>query len=98
MFTEAPLFTIHDACMTTPEYADELYQIMRNTLLDITGIVSGLTIKYPSLELNPKEGDLKKWYDKIHKNGKPYRFKKKKRSVFSSNIDRATEFQIENLK
>lgn len=94
-FPEAPLFTIHDACMTTPEYADELYQIMRNNLLDITGIVPGLTIKYPSLELNPNEDDIMEWYDKIHKNGKPYRFKKMKRSVFSSNINRATEFQKE---
>ena len=57
--------------MTTPEYVDELYQIMRNTLLDVTGIVPGLTIKYPCAELNPNEDDIIEWYDKVHSNGEP---------------------------
>lgn len=96
-FPAAPLFTIHDACMTTPEYVDELHQIMKNTLLDVTGIVPGLTIKYPSLEINPNETDIIKWIDKIHSNGKPRKFKKIKRSVFSSNIERATEFELKKL-
>jgi len=88
----APIFTIHDGLFTHEEYVDQLQSLISDTGLDLTGILPGVKIEYPRIEINPSIEDVDKHWKKVKWVTNQKRFDKKKRSVFQSNIDRALLF------
>ncbi len=89
---DAPIFTIHDGLYTHEEYVDQLKVLITDTGLDLTGILPGVKIECPRIELNPSIEDVDKYWKKVKWVTNQKRFDKKKRSVFQSNIDRALKF------
>jgi hypothetical protein len=88
----APIFTIHDGLFTHEEYVDQLRVLITDTGLELTGILPGVKIECPRIDLNPSIEDVDKYWKKVKWVTNQKRFDKKKRSVFQSNIDRALKF------
>ncbi len=88
----APIFTIHDGLFTHEEYVDQLRVLITDTGLELTGILPGVKIECPRIEINPQIEDVDNHWKKVKWVTNQKRFDKKKRSVFKSNIDRALKF------
>jgi hypothetical protein len=88
----APIFTIHDGLFTHEEYVDQLKVLITDTGFELTGILPGVKIECPRIDLNPSIEDVDKYWKKVKWVTNQKRFDKKKRSVFQSNIDRALKF------
>jgi hypothetical protein len=88
----APIFTIHDGLFTHEEYVDHLQSLISDTGLDLTGILPGVKIEYPRIEIIPSIEDVNNHWKKVKWVTNQKRFDEKKRSVFQSNIDRALKF------
>lgn len=88
----APIFTIHDAICTYPEYLPDLKQSILGHFQRLIGHPAGMkeSLWIPNPE--PKLKDIEEeWADIRHvKTAK--RFEKEQHKVFSSNIERATKF------
>jgi hypothetical protein len=89
---DAPIFTIHDGLYTHEEYVDQLRVLITDTGLELTGILPGVKIEHPRIELNPSIEDVDKLWKKVKWVTNQKQFDKKKRRVFQSNIDRALKF------
>ena len=89
---DAPIFTIHDGLYTHEEYVDQLRVLITDTGLELTGILPGVKIECPRIDLNPSIEDVDKHWKKVKWVTNQKQFDKKKRSVFQSNIDRALKF------
>lgn len=44
LLPEAPIIPVHDSILTTPEYVDQVKEIMSNTIMRVTGLRPGLTL------------------------------------------------------
>jgi hypothetical protein len=88
----APIFTIHDGLFTHEEYVDQLQTLISDTGLDLTGILPGVKIECPRIEINPQIEDVDNYWKKVKWVTNQKQFDKKKRRVFKSNIDRALKF------
>jgi hypothetical protein len=87
----APIFTIHDGLFTHEEYVDQLQSLISDTGLDLTGILPGVKIECPRIEINPTIEDVDNHWKKVKWITTQKQFEKKRR-VFQSNIDRALKF------
>lgn len=88
----APIFTIHDGLYTHEEYVDHLQTLITDTGLELTGILPGVKIEYPRIEIIPSFEDVNNHWKKVKWVTNQKQFDKKKRRVFQSNIDRAFKF------
>lgn len=88
----APIFTIHDGLYTHVEYVDSLKGLIADTGFKLTGILPGVKIEYPRIDLTPSIEEVDKYWKKVKWVTNQKQFDKKKRSVFQSNIDRSTIF------
>jgi hypothetical protein len=66
--------------------------LISDTGLDLTGILPGVKIEYPRIEIIPSIEDVNNHWKKVKWVTNQKRFDEKKRSVFQSNIDRALKF------
>lgn len=92
----APIFTIHDGLYTHEEYVDHLQTLISDTGLELTGILPGVKIEYPRIEITPSIEDVDKHWKKVKWVTNQKQFDKKKRSVFQPNINRALKFIYTN--
>lgn len=89
---EAPIFTIHDSVMTTAEYSDDLNQLMYDTLLSITGIVPGLKMEEPDLDVIPSDKSMNHVLRKIEKRSGKIKHIDEAIEILRINLDRADDF------
>jgi hypothetical protein len=87
-----PIFTIHDGLYTHEEYVDHLQTLISDTGLELTGILPGVKIECPRIEITPSIEDVNNHWKKVKWVTNQKQFDKKKRRVFQSNIDRAFKF------
>lgn len=93
----APFFTIHDAVLTTLEYATELNDIMFDQLYSITGIRPGIKLEEHSIEVVPSENIIEIIRDKIVTRTKKIESIDEAVGIFDYNISK-TEMLIEKFK
>ncbi len=88
----APIFTIHDGLYTNEEYVMQLKDLITDAGFELTGILPGVKIEHPKIDLNPSVEDVEKYWKKVKWIKNQKQFDEKKRSVFQSNIDRSKIF------
>lgn len=91
-FPTAPIFTIHDAICTNPEYLQQLKELTNKHFMDITGIPVGLKVKPWQPDPNPKPEDINEEWLHIKPVISLQKYQEKAHSVFSSNIERGKKF------
>jgi len=94
-YPEAPIFTIHDSVLTTPEYSDDLYELMYDTLNSITGIVPGLKMETPDQSVIPSDKSINHVLRKIEKRSGRITHIDEAIEVLEINLNRADDFIIE---
>ena len=92
LYPNAPLFTIHDGLYTSQEYIEPLNDLIISAGFEFTGILPGVKIECPKMEINPTLEDVEKHWKKAKWVTTQKKFDEKKRKVFQSNIDRAKIF------
>lgn len=93
----APFFTIHDAVLTTKEYATELNNIMFDQLHSITCIRPGIKLEEHSIEVIPSESTIEIVRDKIVTRTTKIKSIDEAVEIFDYNISK-TEMLIEKFK
>lgn len=93
-FPSAPIFTIHDAICTYPEYIQPLAELTNKHFLNIIGTPVGLKIKPWQPETSPSILDINKEWAKIKSVVTLQDYMEKKHSVFPPNIARGREFLL----
>jgi hypothetical protein len=91
-YPSAPIFTIHDAICTYPEYLPDLKGLMIEYSQKITGTPVGLQQSIWEPSPIPSPEDLDHEWKKIKPINSLKKYQDKAHSVFSSNIDRASKF------
>ncbi len=87
-FPEIPLFTIHDAILTTAEFAPKLKKYVDEELSSLTSIKPRTKISYPTPMKDLVELSILKEWDKIKKIDTRKKYEKLKHSIFPINIQR----------
>jgi hypothetical protein len=91
-YPSSPIFTVHDAIYTHEEYLSDLQSILLRRFYEITGVKVGVKPKCEIANSEPKPEDIEEEWKAI----KPIRdsetFKKVRNGIFSSNVERGTEF------
>lgn len=88
----APVFTIHDAICTYPEYLQPLVGIANKHFMNIIGAPVGLKVKPWQPETMPRAKDINKEWAKIRPVVSLQEYQKKAHSVFQSNITMGRHF------
>jgi hypothetical protein len=98
-YPNIPLFTIHDAILTHPEYIPFLTSSLIERLKTITGVVAGVKVKYPQIVPEPQIEDIETSWESISPITTIQKFNSISHSVFSSNVKRGSEFlkNFENI-
>jgi len=91
-YPEAPIFTIHDAVLTTADFSTELYEMMFDILHSITGILPGLKIELPNLNVIPSDNSINRVKSKIERRSRKIKQIDKAIEVMDINIKRIDEF------
>ncbi len=91
-FPSAPIFTIHDAIYTYPEYLPDLHRMIQEDFYSITGIDVGVKIKPEKPNPEPKLKDVDEVWGEIRPVRNQDKFEEVRNGVFSINIDRGAEF------
>jgi hypothetical protein len=89
---DAPIFTIHDSVLTTPEYGNELERVMYDVLYKQTGIKPGLSIEYLESKMEITGEFIQKFVIDIRKKSSDRNFKKMKWSILDQHIQLANQF------
>ena len=92
----APLITIHDGLFTTKDYVRNLNGFVLRRLREITGIIAGCKTKASQIDPNPQIQDVENEWAKIEPINTEEKYLKNIKGVFSSNINRGSEF-LENF-
>lgn len=92
LYPSAPLFTIHDAVLTTDRYSKQLNEYIVKRLNEITGVKSGCKIVMHETMTAPKEIDVDAKWKKIKPINSKKKLNKKSAGVFSSNVTRGKYF------
>jgi hypothetical protein len=95
-FPEAPLITIHDGVFTTEEYVQKLNTFILKRLYEITGVFAGCKIKASQIDPKPQIQDIEKEWTKIEPINTEEKYLKNINGVFTSNINRGSDF-LENF-
>ncbi|MBN1599257.1 MAG: hypothetical protein JW894_13265 [Bacteroidales bacterium] len=93
-FPSVPIFTIHDAICTYPEYIQPLVELTNKHFTKIIGTPVGLKIKPWQPEKSPSTLDINEEWAKIKPVVSFPEYKKKERTVFSPNVERGREFLL----
>lgn len=93
-YPNAPVFTIHDAICTYPEYLQPLVGIANKHFMNIIGTPVGLKVKPWQPETMPKAKDINKEWAKIKPVVTLQDYQEKAHSVFQSNITRGRNFLL----
>lgn len=93
-YPSAPVYTVHDAICTYPEFVQPLAEITKKHFLNIIGTPVGLKIKPWQPEISLSTLDINEEWLKIKPVVSFQEYKKKERSVFPSNIARGREFLL----
>ena len=64
-FPNEPIFTIHDAILTTEKNAEYMFNLMEKRLAEYTGIIPGLKLEKPEISVIPSEYDIQRITEKI---------------------------------
>ena len=91
-YPEAPVFTIHDAICTYPDYIQPLVDIANKHFLNIIGAPVELKVKQWQPEPMPKAKDINEEWDEIRPVVSLQDYQKKAHSVFQLNITRGRNF------
>ena len=91
-YPEAPVFTIHDAICTYPDYIQPLVDIANKHFLNIIGAPVELKVKQWQPEPMPKAKDINEEWAEIRPVVILQDYQKKAQSVFQSNITRGRNF------
>jgi len=91
-YPEAPFFTIHDAVLTTADYSNGLKDIMFDQLYSITGVVPGLKMEHPNLDVFPSDYTINRVKDKIIKRSKEIKHINNAVEVLDINIKKTDDF------
>ncbi len=91
-FPLAPVFTIHDSILTYPEYSPDLTSLVLKRMEEITGVSVGVKNKLHQIDPEPTIKDIDDEWSKIEKINNQKKYQKKSGGVFSSNIERGSEF------
>jgi hypothetical protein len=70
----------------------QLKDLITDAGFELTGILPGVKIEHPIIDLNPSVEDVEKYWKKVKWITNQKQFDKKKRSVFQSNINRSKIF------
>jgi hypothetical protein len=95
-YPTAPLITIHDGILTTQSFHQELNGFVLKRLSELTGVMAGCKTKSPKINPNPSEKDINTIWDDIKPISNQKKYKKNAVGVFSSNIERGSDF-LKNL-
>lgn len=91
-YPSLPIFTIHDAICTYPEYLSDLQSLFLERLQKISGIKVGLKTSLWKPYPEPKSKDMDQEWMEIKPINNLKSYQKRNYSVFSSNIERGTKF------
>lgn len=91
-FPTAPIFTVHDAICTYPEYLDDLKRLIVEHSQNLIGTPVGLKEKIWESNPVPKPEDIEDMWAKIRQVKTLEKYQKKAHSVFQSNIERGKKF------
>jgi len=91
-YPSAPVFTIHDAICTYPEFILPLTELTNRHFTSIIGTPVGIKIKQWQPDPLPKTLDITKEWVKIKPVASLEEYQKKAHSVFHSNISRGRKF------
>lgn len=91
-FPEAPLFTIHDALITFPEYTQNLQELILGRFYEITGLKVGLKQSCLKPVREPKKEDIDEQWGKIKAVRTIEDYNEKNYHVFPENIRRGMDF------
>lgn len=93
-YPSAPVFTIHDAICTHPDYLQQLVEIANKHFMNIIGTPVGLKIKLWQPNPLPKTLDINEEWAKIKSIVSLQEYQNKAHSVFQSNITRGRKFLL----
>lgn len=88
----APIYSIHDAICTYPEYLPDLKELILGRFYEITGIKVGLKLSPWIYDQEPKLGDIDEEWAKIKSVRTLNKYREANYQVFSSNIERGSRF------
>jgi hypothetical protein len=91
-FPAAPLITIHDGVFTTEKYVQKFNTFVLTRLHELTGVLAGCKIKPSQIDPNPQMQDVENEWLKIQSINTEERYLKNLNGVFTSNINRGSEF------
>ena len=96
LYTDAPLFTIHDGVFTTEEFVRKLNGFILKRLNELTGILAGCKVKSSQIDPKPQIQDVENQWAKIEHINTEEKYLKNINGVFTSNIIRGSRF-LENF-
>lgn len=91
-YPSAPIFTIHDAICTYPEYLTDLKRLLVEHTQNLIGTPVGLKEKIWESNPVPEPEDIEDVWAKIRTVNTLKKFQDKVHSVFPSNIERGKKF------
>ena len=91
-FPSAPIFTIHDAVMTSEEYLPDLHRLILGRFYELTRVTVGIKLDYKKPVLEPKLEEVDEEWSEIKPVTTAKKFHEVSHGVFVSNIDRGLEF------
>jgi hypothetical protein len=91
-YPAAPIFSIHDAICTYPEYLPDLKNLLLEHSQNLISKPVGLKESIWEPDPIPNQKDVEKVWKKIRKVNTPTKYKDKSHSIFPSNIERGRKF------
>ncbi len=88
----APVYTIHDAICTYPEYLPDLKGLILGRFYEITGIKVGLKESHWKANPEPKSEDIDEEWQKIKSVNSIKRYNEESYQILSSNIEKGSSF------
>ena len=92
LYPNAPLLTIHDGIFTTEKYLQKLQGFILTRLNEVTGIVAGCKTKTSQIDSKPDLRLVEEIWSKIKPIYTEEKYNKNINGVFSSNINRGSNF------
>ena len=92
LYPAAPVFTIHDAVLTDEEHHRELIRLVQERLKEITGIDVGVKTKMSVIDPELKPGYVDRVWKDISGITTDKKFVQVSAEVFSSNVERGSDF------
>lgn len=95
-YPNAPVFTIHDAILTSGEYINELEKLLKKRLYEVTKIKPGADVTRLNKITEPDYKDIKKTWSKIRPINSKFSYERAKDKIFESHVEAGRKFVEEN--